>query len=92
MGMLVLACAMGTDSGTLEALAISAIIFVLGCCVLAVVVFLAFRPDKVARFIPGPPIVGIVLVRVPTYLCGTAGLFLLLRQIWFIHILPKLAN
>ena len=90
LGVLVLACGMGTDSGTGKALAISAAVFVAGVCLLGAICFLAIYPARVSRFIPGPRIVGVVLVRIPTYLCGTAGLYLLMRQIWFIHILPRL--
>jgi hypothetical protein len=81
LAMLLLVSIMATDMGTGNAIATAATLFVVGCGLLGGVVLLAVVPDRVARLIPGPPLV-MVLVRVPTYLCGTVGLFLLLRQIW----------
>lgn len=84
--MLLLAVVMATDEGTTWALVGSVVIFVIGCCVLAVFVFLAVTPERAEKFIPGPPVLGKILVRIPTYPCGTVGLYLLLSQIWHVAI------
>lgn len=47
---------------------------------------LAIWPQRVEKFVPGPPLVGKALVRIPTYPVGTAGFLLLLRQVWQVAI------
>jgi hypothetical protein len=89
MAMLMLGCVMGTDSGTSKSFLISAGVFLVGCAVFALIVLLAVCPALGERCVPGPPLIGAILVRVPIYLCGTAGSYLLLRQIRLVTI-PKL--
>ena len=82
---------MGTDSGTPEAFAVSSAVFLAGTLLFVAIGFLAIRPDRVEKLIPGPSVVGKVLVRIPTYPVGTAGMFLLVRQIWQVGI-PNLMS
>ena len=86
LAMLLLVSIMATDSGRPSDMATAAAIFVGGCCIIGLVIVTALVPEKVGRFIPGPSMVGKVLVRIPTYPFGTAGMFLVVRQIWQVAI------
>jgi hypothetical protein len=87
--LLLLVCIMGTDNGTATAFYWSAAIFVFGCGMLAATVLLAIVPQLAECWIPGPALLGKILVRIPVYPVGTAGMFLLIRQIWQVAI-PEL--
>jgi hypothetical protein len=87
---LLILCAMGTDSGTVGAIAFSAAVFIAGSCVFAAIGLSAIFPDVVAKRVPGPRWIGITVVRIPAYLFGLGGSYLVLRQIWMLHIAPLL--
>jgi hypothetical protein len=84
--MLLLVSIMATDSGTDEAYSSSLVLFLSGATVIFVIIFLSLYPDKIAKYIPGPVLLGKIIVRVPIYLCGTIGFFMFLRQIWQVAI------
>lgn len=88
MTLLVFASIMGTDSGTSAAMASSAALLLGGAVVLFALILTAIHPDWIEQYIPGPVWLGKVLVRVPAYFLGTAGLALFLRLLWLESLAP----
>lgn len=79
---LLLVCVMGADTRMVNAVAFSACVFVVGTLVFLALGGLWLKPECVERLIPGPPLLGKAIARIPAYVIAAVGMFVLLRQVW----------
>jgi hypothetical protein len=76
--LVLLAALFATDAGTQEAMDFSRSILVVGLLGIAFLLFAVIAPQKLERWVPGPPLTGVILVRGLCYLAALAVLVLLL--------------
>jgi hypothetical protein len=70
VGFVGVGCVFAVLPGTKSAFAFAAVFFLCGFCVVFALSYLATYPERLEKYVPGPPVLGKILVRIPTYPCA----------------------